>query len=670
MSDNPNKLNRFWQELKRRKVIHVITVYASASFVLIELINNVTEPLSLPQSLSTIAIVVLAVGFPFAVVLSWIFDVTPKGVEKTKPSSEVSEEEKVATPNSWRNATYISVVIIIGLISYNLLTRSSLSENLALHGKSIAVLPFTNVSQNEEDEIFINGTMESIHNKLCMIKDLRVMRRESVEPYRAAVVSVSEVIEKLGTSFVLQGSMRRYGETVVLNVQLIDQHDNTIWSRQIDKDIHEIEELLNLESQIAHEVAKAIKAVITPEELQRIQKVPTSDPIARQLCQEAYMDFIDWIQNYNDESMESSNRLYRQALTFDSTYVDAIAGLGMIHLMKDFWGDRSQQDFLDSAKKYIDRSLAYDSEHANTYLLQGFYYFYLRDWTAAERSYNKCLEYNPNDPVAYTFLGNIYKDKHGDDVKAIQYFEEAEKRNQGELINPVFYRMLGGVCMRTGCFEMAEENLRKALVFDGDSVMFTNVMANLEYEKGNIKKAAELENRSSSKTEFPGVTFIDLWMLIYTDQIEEANLCVRQYEKYKDNLPWFMKPWNLEHRGYLSLISGDVEKAELLFDELLDEFNTDLQNAPNWLVEGRGHIDAAMICAYRGQKEQAYRYLNELLEMRKSLPPSEIRHLELNPMFDTLREEERFQKILSKMWSDYQDAHKQMRLYLEETGRL
>ena len=105
MSAKPSKLSQFWQELKRRKVIYVITVYASAAFVIIELANNVAEPLNLPERTPTFIIIVLAIGFPLAIILSWIFDLTPKGVEKTKPLAESQEGEKQVTPNGWKIAT-------------------------------------------------------------------------------------------------------------------------------------------------------------------------------------------------------------------------------------------------------------------------------------------------------------------------------------------------------------------------------------------------------------------------------------------------------------------------------------------------------------------------------------------------------------------------------------
>jgi hypothetical protein len=120
MPQRPNQITQFWQELKRRRVVHVITVYASASFVLIELVNNLTEPLNLPPKLATIAVVVLAVGFPLAVILAWIYDLTPEGIEKTKSAKETERAEQTKVPNAWRIATYVSFMVIVGLITLNI----------------------------------------------------------------------------------------------------------------------------------------------------------------------------------------------------------------------------------------------------------------------------------------------------------------------------------------------------------------------------------------------------------------------------------------------------------------------------------------------------------------------------------------------------------------------
>jgi hypothetical protein len=141
MPNNPNRLSRFWQELKRRRVIHVITVYATAAFVIIELVNNLAEPLNLPASLPTIVIIILAIGFPLAIILSWLYDLTSEGVERTKPLSEIQEVEKPVVPNAWKIATYVSFVVIVGLVVFNIVTRGNIIKPGSI--ESMVILPWT-----------------------------------------------------------------------------------------------------------------------------------------------------------------------------------------------------------------------------------------------------------------------------------------------------------------------------------------------------------------------------------------------------------------------------------------------------------------------------------------------------------------------------------------------
>jgi len=157
MSGNPNRLIRFWQELKRRRVIHVIIVYATAAFVLIELVGNIYETLKLPDWTPALTLIILMIGFPLAVIFSWIFDVTPEGIEKTKPSRELLKSEKTTTPNSWRVATYVSGVVILGLLALNNFggkKGAKINESL---DKSIAVIPFLNFSVDADLEFMCLG---------------------------------------------------------------------------------------------------------------------------------------------------------------------------------------------------------------------------------------------------------------------------------------------------------------------------------------------------------------------------------------------------------------------------------------------------------------------------------------------------------------------------------
>ena len=160
MPHKPNKLSRFWEELKRRKVIHVITVYASAAFVIIELIGNLSEPLNLPTSLSTMVIIVLAVGFPPAIILSWLYDLTSGSFERTKPKEEIQEEEKAKVTNAWKIATYVSFVVIVGLVVFNIVTRGDVLKPGMI--RSIAILPFDNYTGDTKYDFVSTGMQTAL----------------------------------------------------------------------------------------------------------------------------------------------------------------------------------------------------------------------------------------------------------------------------------------------------------------------------------------------------------------------------------------------------------------------------------------------------------------------------------------------------------------------------
>mgnify|MGYP001817247004 CR=1 FL=1 len=182
MAANPYKLSKFWKELKRRRVLHVITVYASASFVIIELVNNLAEPLSLPPKMATIVVVVLAVGFPLAVILAWIYDLTPMGIEKTNPDEETENDAITKVPNAWRIATYISFVVIVGLLALNIL--SGPKQIHAGDIQSIVILPFDNFTGDDQLDYFVQGMHASLINEKCKISGMKVICKTSANAYK------------------------------------------------------------------------------------------------------------------------------------------------------------------------------------------------------------------------------------------------------------------------------------------------------------------------------------------------------------------------------------------------------------------------------------------------------------------------------------------------------
>jgi len=274
--NNQNKLSQFWQELKRRKVVRVITVYAAAAFVILELLSIIIEPLRLPEWTLQFAIVFLCIGFIITIIVSWVFDVTPEGgIVKTEPVGKVKEEDSPKSSSSWKIASYISFVVIVGLIVLNVIPRAN--NNKEILEKSIAVLPFINDSPDEENEYFINGIMDEMLIKLQAIKDFRVPGRTSVEQYRNPSQSIPEIAAELGVNYIVEGSGQKYGNTFVLRVQLLDGHTGMhLWGESIEQEIESVDAITSIQSGIAESIAKELKAVISPEEKQIIENTPTT----------------------------------------------------------------------------------------------------------------------------------------------------------------------------------------------------------------------------------------------------------------------------------------------------------------------------------------------------------------------------------------------------------
>jgi AraC-like DNA-binding protein len=196
--ENPdqNYFTRLWQELKRRKVVKVIIVYASISFILLQLLSILIKPLFLPQWMMTTVIVLLAIGFPIAIIFSWIFDFTPTGLEVTKSVNE-NKIQQQATSSQKNGILYtvliaVLMVVVVILIYPKIFKNESSANAIPKFEKSIAVLPFKNDSNDSTNVYMINGLMEAILNKLQKIEDLRVISRTSVEKYRYNRKSIPE----------------------------------------------------------------------------------------------------------------------------------------------------------------------------------------------------------------------------------------------------------------------------------------------------------------------------------------------------------------------------------------------------------------------------------------------------------------------------------------------
>ncbi len=408
MPGSHNKLSHLWQELKRRRVIHVIVVYATAAFVIIDLVGNVYETLNLPEWAPELILIILAIGFPIAMIFSWIFDVTPEGIEKTKPSREIGNDERFLTPNSWRIATYVSVVVIIGLLTYNIfgrMNRVRIDESLV---KSIAVLPFLNLSGDTEQDHICVGLTDEIIGLLYKVESFDVVRSlTSVLKYKDSDLSALEIAEGLNVNYVLEGSFKRIGDSLRITAQLIDKSDNLIWHNNNDLPYNEI---FGIPAEIALKITEHLKTYIADSEHLKIERIPTNNLEAYEVLKQARYLVILQGPSAAPQSLE----LAFKAIKIDPEYADAYAQAGIFTLWKGAYsGDKDMQHAAMEALPLFENALELVQDNATAHNGMGNVNEWARwDYIKAEKEYLKAIELEPNNSLLYFRPVELFLEMH------------------------------------------------------------------------------------------------------------------------------------------------------------------------------------------------------------------------------------------------------------------
>ena len=251
MPSNPNRLFRFWQELKRRKVGRVITVYAAASFVILELASIIVEPLKLPEWTVPMVIVLLLLGFILAVVFSWIYDITPEGIQKTISVTQSGSSEKKSSRKGSLLAFWISIAVLLAFGIFYLSRQVRRSTAISKLEKSIAVLPFENWSAEEEHAHLGNALANEIITELYKVHDFHVISYTSSARYQdPGTLSIPQIGKELGANFIIEGTVERQNDEVSIHVQVIHAiEDDHLWANKFKgkwEDIFDIQDEIAL----------------------------------------------------------------------------------------------------------------------------------------------------------------------------------------------------------------------------------------------------------------------------------------------------------------------------------------------------------------------------------------------------------------------------------------
>jgi TolB-like protein len=408
-----SRLKRLIVEIHRRSLWQVLLIYVGGAWVCYEIIDTITDRLALPEWLPVLAIVLFLVGLPVVVATAFIREdaVSP-------PAAALAETELVgprveaARPRphiTWRNSGLIFVFALAlwGVVAAGwLVFGGGVGEAPTVPDErpSVAVLPLENRSGLQQDEYFTDGIHDEILTQLSKIGALSVRGRTSVMRYRESPKNLREIGEELNARYLLEGGVLRAGETVRVNVQLIDaQRDEHLWADTYDRHLS-IENLLAIQTEVARRIAEALEATLTPAEEDRLAVVPTASL-------EAYDHYLLGRHFWTQRSLvafDSAIQYYNRAVLLDPDYARAYAGLAETYALLPEYGGPSIPEILPTARAATERALALDPDLAEAHTASAYLKAYFEwDHEGAERDYLRAIELDPDYATAHQWYAEL-----------------------------------------------------------------------------------------------------------------------------------------------------------------------------------------------------------------------------------------------------------------------
>ena len=457
-------LKIFFAELKRRNVYKVAVAYAVVGWLLTQMATSTFPVLEIPNWAIKLVIALVLLGFPIALILAWAFELTPEGIKRAE---DVSQAEAFSSRKrgKWMIAVVVVAMAALALLIMQLVKNRSRSasveipSNNAIPEKSIAVLPFDNLSGNPENAYFTEGIQEEILTRLAKIADLKVISRTSTARYKSSPDNLKEIAKQLSVSNILEGSVQRTADQVHVNVQLIKAaSDAHLWAEVYDRKLTDI---FAVEAEIAKTVADTLRAKLTGQEEHAIAARPTENPEAHQL----YLKGRYFWNKRTDEGLRNSIEYFNQAIEKDPNYALAYAGIADSYDVLFFYSAVriAPKEAFPKAKRAALKALAIDNtlgeaHNALAYALFEYYW----DFAGAEKEFRRAIELNPNYATARHWHSE-YLSATGRHPEAIN---EIKRAQQLDPLSLIINSNVGLTYYKARQYDEAVKQLRSTLAMD------------------------------------------------------------------------------------------------------------------------------------------------------------------------------------------------------------
>jgi TolB-like protein/Tfp pilus assembly protein PilF len=682
----------FFGELKRRNVIRMAGLYLVGAWLVVQVAGTVLPMFGAPEWLPRTIVVLLAIGFVPAVIFSWVFELTPQGLKR---EDDVAPEQSI-TPQTGRRMDRMIIVVLVLALGYfafdkfvltprreaalvaNALPKESKS---IINAKSIAVLPFENRSEDKANAYFADGIQDEILTRLSKIADLKVISRTSTQHYKSAPENLSEIGKQLGVAHILEGSVQKSGDSVRVNVQLIKAaNDSHLWADTFDRKLTDI---FSVESEVAKAIADQLRAKLTGQEEQVITAKPTDNVQAY----DAYLRGVDYtLKPSNTASSLGAQKYLREAVKLDPKFALAWALLSITESRGYLTTSLQPTAALrEEARQAAETALTLQPNLGEAIMAKGYYHYAcLKDYDSAVRYFEQARQFLPNSSQIPESLAYVTR-RRGEWDRSEAYFNEAERLDprNAELLSQHAFSY---IALRR--FPEALRKLDQVLDITPDDVDTLALKASIAQAQGDLPRAGALLASLRPGADLTQALEVQVYQAILERRPEPMITRLEEVLAKPDPTLGF---YNGELRFYLGWaqdVAGDHAAAQESWRQARSELEPFLKEQPknfflivDLALTNMGLGDKAValalseqamaanpiekdallgstpietlarVAAQVGEPDRAIAALQKLL----SIPSSSAlvagnltltaALLRLDPMFDPLRNDPRFQKL-------------------------
>src|SRR5438552_506267 len=673
-------LEKFFTELKRRNVYKVAVAYAVVAWLLIQVATQVFPFFEVPNWAVRLVVLLIIVGFPIALVIAWAFELTPEGLKRTEVADAAPTQR--SRSRAWIYVVLIAAALSIGLFFLGRFTASpKQSVSTEASTKSIAVLPFDNLSRDPDNAYFASGIQDEIITRLAKIADLKVISRTSTQQYQSKPGNLSEIAKQLGVAHIVEGSVQKSGDAVRVNVQLIEAaNDSHLWADTFDRKLTDI---FSVESEVAKAIADQLRAKLTGREEQVIVARPTDNPDAH----DAYLRGLAYnLKTANSPGNSLGAQKYlREAVRLDPEFALSWALLSYVEA-RGYLTQTLQPTVAlrEEARQAAETALTLQPNLGEAVLAKGQYHYdCLKDYDTAVRYFEQARQFLPNSSRIPESLAYVAR-RRGQWDRSESYFNEAER------LDPRNVLLLTQRAQSYNALRRFPEALRKLdqiLDITPDDQGTVILKAAIAQAEGDLPRASALltplhpnaDDTADLETQVyqtilerqpaqiiprlkevlakpnPELGYINgelrFW-LGWAQEVDGDHAAAQQtWRQARSELEPFLKE---QPENYLLIVDlaltsmGLDDKAALALDERAIAANPIEKD----VLTGPRLVDIfARVVARMGEPGRAIAALQKLLSIpyegplasNVPLTPALVR---LDPMFDPLRSDPRFQKLV------------------------